>query len=201
MNSSTSCNFGNSCVMYGINNPITLELGIENLFLCSVCFRVHVCDMQHDCTIINTNDGAVCTKTSLSYNEIAPIYFVNNTEPIGEPDVENVNVVILILSYAYSYLVDHMDMYSEIFKKITKDGKFIKKIENGIFHTFNAIFTPSLIHKMPLSTICQLFIQLIIGGHSNNTVYDANIIKVSRRKKEDCILKRMRLEYISHISK
>lgn len=192
---SADCDLGNKCQMRNLYNPITFELGLGNVFMCDNCFRTHLCDLQHDCHIVNTREGSVCTKTGFVYNEWLPTYVQSYMEPINEPNVETLNVVIILLSYVYSYLLENSDRYAEIISEITENGRFIKKVEDAIFYTFDRVFKGTNFQKISLTTISQLFVQLIIGGHSNATVYDHNIIKVSRKKREDAILKKMRFEY------
>lgn len=183
------------CIMRNLHNPITFELGLGNIFVCVNCFRTHQCDMQHDCTIINTQEGSVCTKTGFVYEELLSNYISAYVEPTFEPNVDSVNFVTVLLSYVYSYLIENADRYADIITKITENGHFVKRVEDAIFRTFNKVFKNGSLQKIPLSTISRLFTQLIVGGHASNTIYDHHIIKVSRRKKEDNILKRMRLEY------
>nr|AVI09391.1 hypothetical protein [Human betaherpesvirus 6B] len=181
--------------MYNLHNPITFELGLGNVFVCMRCLTVHHCDMQTDCTIVNTHEGYVCAKTGLFYSGWMPTYADCFLEPICEPNIETVNVVVVLLSYVYSFLMENKERYAAIIDSIIKDGKFIKNVEDAVFYTFNAVFTNSTFNKIPLTTISRLFVQLIIGGHAKGTIYDSNVIRVSRRKREDSLLKKMRLEY------
>ncbi|ANC96583.1 protein UL92 [macacine betaherpesvirus 9] len=181
--------------MYNLHNPLTFELGLGNLFVCSNCYKVHFCNMLEDCNLINTHEGCVCVKTGLFYDGWISSYSQICREPLEEPNIETINVVVVLLSYVYSFLIQNRDRYSSIIRNIIKDGKFIEQVENAVFCTFNNVFKNSSLNKLPLTTVSQLFVQLIIGGHAENTIYDNNVIRVSKRKKEDNILKKMRVEY------
>ena len=124
-----------------------------------------------------------------------PAYSHTCMEPTEEPNMETVNVVVVLLSYVYSFLIQNKARYSNIIRDIIKDGKFIEQVENAVFCTFNKVFKNSTLNKLPLTTVSQLFVQLIIGGHAEGTIYDNNVIRVSGRKREDNILKKMRIEY------
>ena len=186
---------GECSQMYNLHNPLTFEMGLGNIFICVRCFKIHFCNMLEDCNLINTHEGCVCSKTGLFYNGWMPAYSHTCMEPTEEPNMETVNVVVVLLSYVYSFLIQNKARYSNIIRDIIKDGKFIEQVENAVFCTFNKVFKNSTLNKLPLTTVSQLFVQLIIGGHAEGTIYDNNVIRVSRRKREDNILKKMRIEY------
>lgn len=190
-----NCILDKKCEMKNLHNPITFELGLGNIFVCVNCFKTHKCDMQHDCNIIQTQEGSVCTKTGFVYDGWISPYVKSYTEPVFEQDLDTFNFVIILLSYAYSYLLEHKNIYADLIIKITANGRFIKNVEDAVFYTFNKVFKNTNLQKLPLSTTSRLFTQLIIGWHATNTIYDHHVIKVSRRKREDNILKKMRLEY------
>ncbi|AGT99255.1 protein U63 [Suid betaherpesvirus 2] len=188
------CNGGESCQMKNLHNPLTCELAMGNVFMCCRCFRMHICDMRHDCQIYNTQEGYVCGKTGFVYDSMMPSLSARLKESDAEPSSDSFNVVSVILSYVYSYLINNCNYYYDIISSVIEDDKFKKEVEDSIFFTFNRVFQNSN-YRVPLPIISKLFIQLIIGMYAKETKYDADIIKVSRRKKEDNILKRMRLEY------
>ncbi|AAK57135.1 T92 [Tupaiid betaherpesvirus 1] len=192
----TPCRQASSCEMRNLYNPLTCELGLANMFVCSYCYRTHLCDLRHGCQIVATAEGSVCAKTGLFYDSVLPAGSAVMAEPVTEPNIDEINIVMIILSYVYAYLLRHSDRYLDVLQEVTEDGRFTKKVEHAIYYTFNKVFKrTNNLHRIPLSTIGQLFIQLIIGIHSTATKYDSTVIKVSRRKREDALLKQMRAEY------
>lgn len=189
------CDADSPCRMRNVRNPLTAELGLYNIFSCVRCYRVHLCDMRHDCRLVSTQEGNVCCKTGLAYDCVLAGQRVDASEPVVEPNAEDVNVVGVILSYVYAYLVKHSDHYADVIEEVTEDGGFKKSVESAIYFTFNRVFKKANLHKVPLAVVGQLFIQLIIGVHAKATKYDSTVIKVSRRKREDNLLKQMRCEY------
>lgn len=184
------------CDMRNLYNPMTCELGVNNMFVCVRCYRTHLCDMRHDCRLVTTQDGFVCSKTGLVYDNVLPNYRVVRSEPVTESSVDAVNVVNIILSYVYAFLIRHSDNYADVLDEVLEDGRFKKGVEDAVYFTFNKVFRKAQnLNKVPLFVIGQLFTQLIIGVHARVTKYDSSVIKVSRRKREDSLLKRMRSEY------
>lgn len=187
---------GSSCDMRNLNNPLTTEIGVRNAFACMNCYRTHFCDMRHDCKLVTTQEGFVCVKTGLVYESVCQGTGGKISDPVTEPNIEGVNVVSIILSHVYSFLLHHSENYDDVIKEVTEDGKFKKNVEDAVYYTFNKVFkkTQSL-QKLSLNVIGQLFTQLIIGVHAKATKYDSLVIKVSRKKREDGLLKQMRFEY------
>lgn len=182
--------------MKNLKNPVSEELGVTNMFVCVMCYRTHLCDMGGDCDLTTTQEGFVCTKTGFVYQSMMPACPINVSEPVAECNVDDVNVVNMILSYVYAFLVRHAENYADVLEEVMEDGKFKKRVEDAVYFTFNKVFEKTQnLHRVPLSVIGQLFIQLIIGVHTKVTKYDSMVIKVSRRKREDGLLKQMRCEY------
>ncbi|AGE11562.1 GP92 [Caviid betaherpesvirus 2] len=184
------------CEMRNLHNPVTQELDLNNVFVCTECFRTHLCDLNHGCQLIATPEGSVCAITGLSYESIYATTRIDVLEPTTESNIDEVNVVTIILSYVYAYLIRNSERYRDVLDEVAEDGKLTPQVESAVYFTFNKVFKQSNnLHKIPLSTIGQLFTQLIIGVHAKVTKYDATVIKVSRRKREDGLLKQMRFEY------
>lgn len=190
------CAASGLCEMKNLYNPVTCDLGLTNMFVCVHCYKTHLCDLRHDCRIISTQEGTVCSKTGLTYESVLPHCRTDAVEQISEPNSDEVNIVSVILSYVYAYLIRHSNHYADVLEEVIEDGKFKKTVESAVYFTFNRVFKKANnLHKVSLSLIGQLFIQLIIGVHAKVTKYDPTIIKVSRRKREDGLLKQMRFEY------
>lgn len=184
------------CELRNLCNPITRDIQLTNMFVCVCCHKTHLCDMRHDCHIVATQEGSVCAKTGFVYESVLSGGRAPTAEPVSEPNIDTVNVVNIILSYVYGYLLKNAEHYSDVLREVMDDGRFKDHVESSVYFTFNRVFRQTnSVHKIPLSTIGQLFIQLIIGVHAKATKYDSTVIKVSRRKREDSLLKQMRLEY------
>lgn len=190
------CDDNGGCDMRNLCNPLTQELNIRNMYVCARCYRTHLCDLRHDCVVVHTQDGSVCVKTGLSYGSVFPGGRTDALEPVTETHVDEINIVRVIMSYVYAYLTRNADHYSDVISSVMENGWFNKPTENAIYFTFNRVFKqPNALQKIPLTVVGQLFVQLVIGVHAKVTKYDATVIKVSRRKREDGLLKRMRFEY------
>nr|WEG69778.1 protein UL92 [Mastomys natalensis cytomegalovirus 3]WEG69918.1 protein UL92 [Mastomys natalensis cytomegalovirus 3]WEG70058.1 protein UL92 [Mastomys natalensis cytomegalovirus 3]WEG70198.1 protein UL92 [Mastomys natalensis cytomegalovirus 3]WEG70338.1 protein UL92 [Mastomys natalensis cytomegalovirus 3] len=190
------CDDVGGCDMRNLCNPLTQELNIRNMYVCVRCHRTHLCDLRHDCVVVHTQDGSVCVKTGLTYGSVFPGGCVNALEPVTEPHVDEVNIVGIIMSYVYTYLTRNAEHYADVIGSVLENGWFNKRTENAIYFTFNRVFRhQNALRKIPLTVIGQLFVQLVIGVHARVTKYDSTVIKVSRRKREDGLLKRMRSEY------
>lgn len=190
------CDDSGGCDMRNLCNPLTQELNLRNLYACVRCHRTHLCDLRHDCVVVHTQDGSVCTKTGLTYSSVFPGGRGDILEPVTEPHVDEINMVGVIMSYVYTYLTRNAERYADVIQSVIDDGWFNKSTENAIYFTFDRVFRhPNSLQKIPLSVVGQLFVQLVIGVHARVTKYDATVIKVSRRKREDGLLKRMRFEY------
>lgn len=138
----------------------------------------------------------MCAKTGLAHDAAPLGYRVETTEPVTESNIDDVNIVTIILSYVYAFLLKHSDNYSDVLNEVMEGEHFKKHVESAVYFTFSRVFKKAqALHKLPLSVIGQLFTQLIIGVHAKGTKYDPTVIKVSRRKREDALLKQMRYEY------
>lgn len=192
----TLCDETGDCEMRNLCNPLTRELNLRNVYVCARCHRTHLCDLRHDCVVVNTQEGSVCVRTGLSYGTVFPNCRVDALEPVMEPNTDEVNIVGIIMSYIYTYLTQNAEHYADVITAVVEDGWFKKGIESAIYFTFNRVFKQTNnLHRIPLDVVGQLFVQLVIGVHARATKYDSTVIKVSRRKREDGLLKRMRFEY------
>ncbi|AFX83406.1 B92 [Murid betaherpesvirus 8] len=190
------CDDHGGCDMRNLCNPLTQELNIRNMYVCIRCHRTHLCDLRHDCVVVHTQDGSVCVKTGLSYGSVFPGNCSDTLEPVTESNVEEINMVGVIMAYVYTYLTRNAEHYDDVIRSVIDGPWFNKATENAIYYTFDRVFKRhNAVHKIPVSVIGQLFVQLVIGVHARVTKYDSTVIKVSRRKRVDGLLKRMRSEY------
>ncbi|AEV80787.1 protein UL92 [Aotine betaherpesvirus 1] len=190
------CDAVGGCEMRQVRNALTEEIQLHCLYVCVNCYKTHVCDLSGGCVLVATVEGSVCLKTGLVYESLCPATRVHVLEPTGETSVDDVNVVGVIMSSVYSYLMAHATRYADVIQEVVADGHLKKQVEDAVYFTFNRVFRSlQNVQRISVPVISQLFTQLIIGIHAKNTKYDSSVIKVSRRKREDALLKQMRFEY------
>ncbi|AQN73576.1 protein UL92 [Human betaherpesvirus 5] len=190
------CDASGACDMRHVQNAFTEEIQLHSLYACTRCFRTHLCDLGSGCALVSTLEGSVCVKTGLVYETLYPVARSHLLEPIEEVALDDVNIISAVLSGVYSYLMTHAGRYADVIQEVVERDRLKKQVEDSIYFTFNKVFrSMHNVNRISVPVISQLFIQLIIGIYSKQTKYDACVIKVSRRKREDALLKQMRSEY------
>ncbi|QQL09898.1 Ba127 [Baboon cytomegalovirus] len=191
-----SCDVSGACDMRHVQNVFTEEIQLHSLYVCTRCFRTHLCDLGSSCALISTLEGSVCVKTGLVYEALYPMAREHALEPIEETSLDDVNVIGAVLTEVYRYLMSHAARYADVIQEVVERDRLKKQVEDSIYFTFNKVFrSMQNVHRISVPIISQLFIQLIIGIYSKQTKYDSCVIKVSRKKREDALLKQMRSEY------
>ncbi|UEH20531.1 protein U63 [Elephant endotheliotropic herpesvirus 2] len=182
-----------------LHNPLTHELNIENLYICTLCGFSHVCNEESsNCKILETSDGVVCLYTGLTHLERFPciMNIALNDSDHDTADIDYMNAVQSILRRVFIFFKTYEFKYLHITNEIFTENEFKPHVLNAVITTFRRVFTSQkLIDKVSIFTISKLFIQLLIGKYAKQTTYDGNVIKVSKRKREDTLLKQMRYEY------
>lgn len=182
-----------------LHNPITHALRFDNIYICSMCQTIHVCEKNSDCLLIQTGEGNVCLYTGVVYPDVCSSYpQAIYAAPVPDPELDYLNIIQPILRFMYLFFKSNTEKYKLIIEKIMINDEFKQDVVSAIIKTFQKVFRcKKIIDRVSLFIIGRLFTQLIVGKYSNCTTYDANIIKVSKRKKEDSLLKQMRVVYDS----
>ncbi|ALM26012.1 protein U63 [Proboscivirus elephantidbeta4] len=185
--------------MMMVRNPLTYDLNIQNLYICTLCGYSHVCDEESsDCKILDTPEGMVCLYTGLTHiDRLSCIIHIPAIEADRDTlDIDYMNAVQTIIRRVFIFFKTYEDKYKHVTDKIFVDNEFNPQVLTAVIRTFKSVFTTQkLIDKVSILTISKLFIQLLIGKYAQKTTYDSRVIKVSKRKREDTILKQMRYEY------
>ncbi|QQL10061.1 Cy127 [Cynomolgus cytomegalovirus] len=190
------CDVSGTCDMRHVQNVFTEEIQLHSLYVCTRCFRTHLCDLGSGCALVSTLEGSVCVKTGLVYEALYPVAREHLLEPIEETSLDDVNVIGAVLAEVYRYLMSHAARYADVIQEVVERDRLKKQVEENIYFTFNKVFrSMQNVNRISVPVISQLFTQLIIGIYSKQTKYDSCVIKVSRKKREDALLKQMRSEY------